>query len=61
MPVENHFFGGERPKEAPDSMKKGLTPNSLQRKTGTAETKNKKNPQLLSNWDCIICGYFPRP
>jgi hypothetical protein len=28
-------------------------------KTGTApETTEKKNPQLLSNWDCIICGYF---
>jgi hypothetical protein len=36
-----------------------LTANSLQRKTGTApETTEQKNPQLLSNWDCIICGYF---
>jgi hypothetical protein len=35
--VENHFSGGvERPKKPCQHQEKGLTANSLQRKTGTA-------------------------
>jgi hypothetical protein len=33
-----------------------LTANSLQRKTGTAPETTEQNPQLLSNWGCIIAA-----
>jgi hypothetical protein len=46
MPVETHFsVVVERLKKLLPASRKGLTANSLQRKTGTApETKNKKSP-----------------
>jgi hypothetical protein len=59
MPVETTFLVcGRATKRSPASQEKGLTANSLQRKTGTApETTEQKNPQLLVIGDCIML-YF---
>jgi hypothetical protein len=45
MPVETHFSGGGRATKAPASIRKGLTTNSLQRKT-----EQLLKPQKIPNY-----------